>query len=97
MTYPHNARTDKLLARALMVGGALAFALILLGSILLAANSVHAQTILRLGVIVLMSTPIARIALAIVAFWLERDYKYTAVASAVLLIVLLGAVLRVAV
>src|SRR5437588_11755967 len=93
----HHKATDRLLARALMVGGLVAFLLILAGSVMVSVHAPYGTAVLRAGVLVLMSTPVLRVALAVVAFWMERDYKYTAIAFAVLLIVLVGAILRVAI
>jgi uncharacterized membrane protein len=92
-----NAKTDHLLASALNAGGTLAFVLVAFGTVLLLFHVPRAVLILKLGIVVLMSTPVLRVALAVVAFWVERDYKYMAIATVVLLIVVLGALLRVAV
>jgi uncharacterized membrane protein len=92
-----NAKTDHLLASALNAGGTLAFVLVAFGTVLLFLHVPRAVLVLKLGIVVLMSTPVLRVALAVIAFWVERDYKYVAIAFAVLLIVVLGALLRVAV
>jgi uncharacterized membrane protein len=91
-----NPRTDQLLATVLKYGGLIALAFIALGTVLALFHSKSAVYALRLGVLALMATPVLRIALAIFAFSKERDYKYALIATAVLLIVLLGAVLRIA-
>jgi Protein of unknown function (DUF1634) len=96
MTAKRNAKTDRLLSIVLNTGGLLAFLLTALGVVFYMFHASYADPVLRAGVIALMSTPVLRVALAIVAFWLERDYKYTLIATAVLLIVLTGAILRVA-
>ncbi|GAC1651008.1 MAG: hypothetical protein NVS9B15_10970 [Acidobacteriaceae bacterium] len=93
----HHKATDRLLARALTAGGLIAFVLVLAGSIMLSLHAPYAGAVLRAGVLALMSTPVLRVALAVVAFWIERDYKYTAIAFAVLVIVVMGAILRVAI
>jgi len=42
------------------------------------------QTILWVGVVVMIATPIVRVAFAMVAFAMERDWLYTGVSSLVL-------------
>jgi uncharacterized membrane protein len=42
------------------------------------------------GLIVLIATPVARVLFSLIAFVLERDYVYVAIASAVLLILLVS-------
>lgn len=90
-----NPATDHLLATVLKWGGLLALSFVALGSALLFAHAHYADLALRIGILALMATPILRIALAIYAFWKEHDTKYAIIALAVLLIVLLGAVLRI--
>jgi len=54
------------------------------------------EAIIALGVICLIATPVMRVVFAIIGFWLEQDYLYTAIALLVLIIIissmLLGAV-----
>ena len=92
-----NQNTDHMLARALTFGGLAAFVLIAVGTLMTLTRLPHAELVLRIGVIALISTPVLRIAIAVVAFYLERDYKYMVIASIVFAIVLLGAILRVAI
>lgn len=53
------------------------------------AVSLRARSIIQLGVIALIATPILRVALALVGFALERDRTYTLI-TAIVLCVLLG-------
>ena len=53
-----------------------------------------AAAIIQVGVILLIATPIARVAFAAVSFARERDWMYVGVSVTVLLVLLLG-VLRV--
>jgi uncharacterized membrane protein len=46
-----------------------------------------------LGLLVLLATPVVRVAVSIVAFLLERDWRYVVITSLVLLILLLSFVL----
>ena len=48
------------------------------------------QAIVMAGLLLLIATPIARVALSIVAFIIERDRLYTMITAAVLLILLIG-------
>ena len=49
--------------------------------------------IIVLGLLVLLATPVVRVAVSIVAFLLERDWRYVIITSLVLLILLLSFVL----
>ncbi len=49
--------------------------------------------IIVLGLLVLLATPVVRVAVSIVAFLLERDWRYVVITSLVLLILLLSFVL----
>lgn len=49
--------------------------------------------IIVLGLLVLLATPVVRVAVSIIAFSLERDWRYVAITSLVLLILLLSFVL----
>ena len=46
--------------------------------------------IIQLGVLLLIATPVARVLFAVAAFTLERDWLYVSIATAVLLVLLLG-------
>ena len=48
------------------------------------------QAIVMAGLLLLIATPIARVALSIVVFIIERDRLYTAITAAVLVILLVG-------
>ena len=48
------------------------------------------EAIVMAGLLLLIATPIARVALSIVAFIIERDHLYTAITAAVLVILLVG-------
>lgn len=51
------------------------------------------QAVIILGLLVLLATPVVRVAVSIVAFLLERDWRYVVITSLVLLILLLSFVL----
>ncbi len=52
----------------------------------------HPLSIIQLGVLLLIATPVARVAFLVVAFALERDRMYVVV-SATVLVILLGSIL----
>lgn len=54
------------------------------------AISVRARSIIQVGVLVLIATPIARVALSLGGFALERDRNYVVITAIVLLILLLS-------
>jgi len=58
------------------------------GSIVRGASGLHADAIVQLGLVLLIATPIARVALSLVAFILQRDRVYIVVTSIVLAILL---------
>ena len=47
-----------------------------IGSVVKGAVALDAQSVIQLGLLVLIATPIARVAFSIVAFALERDWLY---------------------
>ena len=56
--------------------------------ILRAAFGLRARGIIQLGLLILIATPVARVAFSAAAFALERDWLYVAVAAFVLLVLL---------
>jgi len=54
------------------------------------ALSLHSEAVIQLGLLILIATPVARVALAAMAFARARDALYTAVGILVLLILLAG-------
>lgn len=64
---------------------------------LLLRTALHGQpeAIIQVGVLLLIATPVARVAFAAISFLRERDWLYVAVSLTVLVVLLLG-ILRVA-
>ena len=60
------------------------------GAALTAALGGHPTGIIALGLLVLLATPVVRVAVSIVAFALEHDWTYVAITTVVLLILLLS-------
>ena len=57
------------------------------GSIIGGVLSLKGQAIIQLGIILLISTPILRVAFSAVGFVLEKDYLYVGISLLVLLII----------
>ena len=47
-------------------------------------------TVIALGVLLLIATPIARVVFAVVSFALERDWLYVSISAVVLVVLVLG-------
>ncbi len=62
--------------------------LIAFSGILHGAAALDPESIIMLGLLVLVATPVARVGMCIVGFLFERDHLYTAVSTLVLLILL---------
>ncbi|MFL6350539.1 MAG: DUF1634 domain-containing protein [Bryobacteraceae bacterium] len=60
----------------------------ILGQIVAGAVGLRARSIIQLGLVLLIATPIARVAFSLVAFALERDRTYVVITSVVLTILL---------
>lgn len=46
--------------------------------------ALRSRAIIQLGVLLLIATPIARVLFSIIAFWLEKDYRYVIITLVVL-------------
>jgi uncharacterized membrane protein len=81
---------------ALLVSGVLRFGVALaagvttLGLALLIWNAWNARGLLHLGVLILIATPVARVAFMVVAFARAKDVLYTGVALVVLVLLAIG-------
>lgn len=83
---------DRVVALVLRVGAFGCFFIMLAG--LLAGLFVHGRVpgdIERAGVLLMLATPVVRVAVAGVLFLREKDWKYGAISFGVLAILLLGA------
>lgn len=59
-----------------------------LGKIVGSAFALRARSIIQLGVLLLIATPVARVALSLAGFALERDWHYVLITAIVLAILL---------
>jgi uncharacterized membrane protein len=93
MTEARDQELDVVVARSLRWGAYIAFAILLTGLLSTPFLSLRTTFLVdTVGVLVMMSTPAFRVLIAIIVFLRERDYKYTLVATGVLLILLLGSI-----
>ena len=76
--------TDERIERTL---GTLLRAGVILAAMVVIAGGIMAQPeVIRYGLLVLIATPVARVGFSAVAFALERDWLYVAIAGAVLVV-----------
>jgi uncharacterized membrane protein len=59
-----------------------------ISGILSSSVRLNSEAMMQLGILLLIATPIARVALAAVGFYFERDYLYVAVSLIVLTVLL---------
>jgi len=60
----------------------------IIGQIAAGAIALRARSIIQMGLLILIATPIARVAFSLVAFILERDRTYVVITAIVLTILL---------
>jgi|KBSMisStaDraftv2_1062788.scaffolds.fasta_scaffold91388_4 uncharacterized membrane protein len=60
----------------------------IIGQIVTGAFALRAQSVIQLGILVLIATPILRVAASLVGFVMERDTKYVAITALVLTLLL---------
>ncbi len=59
-----------------------------IGHILEGALSLRGRSIIQLGILLLIATPVARVAFSLAAFAMERDHRYVFITAIVLTILL---------
>jgi uncharacterized membrane protein len=59
-----------------------------INGILGSAAQLHSEAMIQLGLLLLIATPVVRVALAAVGFYFERDYLYVVVSLIVLTVLL---------
>lgn len=92
----HLLRMEAILARLLRYGAIIAGGWLVLGlawgggfSTTGGAGGV-ADRCLAIGIVMLIALPVLRVALMMIIFALERDYRFAAISAAVLIIIALG-------
>jgi uncharacterized membrane protein len=86
MTTPDLGRMEQLLGRVLSVGLAVSVAVLAVGLALSLAGAAPAAAdrILRVGLMILMATPVARVVAATLEYAVERDWAFLAITLLVL-------------
>lgn len=93
MSEKRDRQLDEVVALSLRWGAYVSFAILLTGLVATAFLPVRTTYLIDLvGVVVMMSTPAFRVLIAIIVFFREQDYKYTLIATGVLLILLMGSI-----
>ena len=59
-----------------------------IGRIVAGAFALRARSVIQLGILVLIATPVLRVAVSLVGFAIERDAKYVAITALVLALLL---------
>jgi len=60
----------------------------IIGQIAASAFALRAQSVIQLGILALIATPILRVAVSLVGFAMERDVKYVGITALVLALLL---------
>jgi uncharacterized membrane protein len=60
------------------------------GGIVAGALSFDSRSIIQLGLLLLIATPVARVVFALIAFTLQRDRKYMLISAIVLAVLITG-------
>jgi uncharacterized membrane protein len=92
MSEQRDFTLDRIVARALKLGAYLGFAILAIALVATFVAPQYATALAKIGVIVMILTPPFRLLIALFVFLYERDFKYVAITSGVLLILLLSAV-----
>jgi uncharacterized membrane protein len=94
MTPVTTARLERWLGKVLTVGTVASASLLAAGLVMQLAGVNHglAASLTRAGLIILMATPVARVVVSVVEYATERDWLFTALTMAVL-IILIGSVI----
>jgi uncharacterized membrane protein len=92
MSEQRDETLDRIVSKALKMGAYLGFAILLAALVATFVAPMYAPLLAKAGVIVMIVTPPFRLLIALIVFLYERDYRYAAITSGVLLILLLSAV-----
>jgi uncharacterized membrane protein len=89
-----DAKLEQIIRTILKIGVATssAFLAVGLGWSLLAPGSAIAATLLTIGLLILMATPISRVAASVVEYTVERDWLFVLLTSIVLLEIVAGVI-----
>ena len=77
MSAPNAGRLDRIIGIVLRTGVTTSSVCLALGLLLLLAGAPGSPLLLRIGLIVLLATPVARVIVSIVEYAVERDWMFT--------------------
>ena len=89
-------KRDRIVAAVLRWGAYVSFLIVCIGLLLSVQDPVPGNRWIRIGLLVLIATPVSRIVTLLVTFLLDRDKKYALISFTVLLIVVLSSVFGIA-
>jgi uncharacterized membrane protein len=89
-------KRDRIVAAVLRWGAYGSFAIVCAGLLVGVKNVTLGSELVRVGLLVLIATPVSRIVTLLVTFLLDKDKKYALISFTVLLIVLLSSIYGVA-
>jgi uncharacterized membrane protein len=89
-------KRDRIVAGVLRWGAYSSFAIICAGLLAGIFNQNAGNILVRIGLLLLIATPVSRIVTLFVTFLLDRDKKYTLISFTVLMIVVLSSLYGVA-
>jgi uncharacterized membrane protein len=92
MSEQRDLMLDRIVAQALRFGAYLGFSILAVALIATFVAPGYATLLAQIGVIVMIATPPFRLVIALLVFLYERNLKYAAITSGVLLILILSAV-----
>ena len=91
MSEKRDLRLDRIVSQALKFGAYVGFAILAAALVTTFVAPSYAMMLAKVGVIVMIATPPFRLLIALIVFLYERDFRYAAITSGVLLILLLSA------
>ena len=89
-------KRDRIVAAVLRWGAYGSFVVVVAGILLGVTNAELGSELVRIGLLLLIATPVSRIVALLITFLLDRDKKYALISFTVLLIVVLSSLYGVA-
>lgn len=91
MSEQRDLRLDRIVSQALKFGAYMGFAILTAALVATFVAPQYATMLAKIGVVVMIVTPPFRLVIALIVFLYERDFRYSAITSGVLIILLLSA------
>jgi uncharacterized membrane protein len=89
-------KRDRIVAAVLRWGAYGSFVVVVAGILLGVTNAELGSELVRVGLLLLIATPVSRIVALLITFLLDRDKKYALISFTVLLIVVLSSLYGIA-